>query len=266
MTPPIQNPTTEAAEFLRQIALGLADAGLLTPSGQASIIDDAIHMGVPASEARRIVAAVAAGDAAAARARLAGRLGGREAPGLPTIPPTDDGFVLVLRRADWSLRWNVRARRVEARHGDEGAWLVVDEVLADDIFTAVSKVALVSRGNQSEPWGVRSARMERRLLNVVARRSTIEGDGDAIFQTVTAWADDREPDTRIPHNEMLVASGCVNRYETAARTPRWVSEAARAALTAAGWEYKTARRPGKNPRMLWCKPATPTRPRRVVVG
>ena len=250
---------TDALHHLRQFARFMAETGNLTPTAKESLVDDACEAGALGSEARAIVEEVGAEIVAKAGKRLA-----TGAALVPTFKVTEDGFVEVLARAGISLRWNKRADQVEVRHGD-GEWNVVDELQTDLIFNQVSKVANVSRGNSLEPWGARTARQERRLLNVVARRVMVDGEGSAVFQAVESWAAGRF-NTRLTLGEIMAQASVLQRFEVGARAPVKVREDTKRALLAAGWTHKVSRRDDKPPAMLWVSPTgTPTRPRRVRV-
>ena len=251
---------TVALAHLHLYARYLANAGILTESAKESLVDDACCAGVLGDVARRAVDAIGDEVAKAALGRLA-----EKAATMPTIEATADGFSQVLGLAGLALRWNTRAECVEVRHGDEGAWELVDDLQTDLIFDACSRIARIQRGNYIEPWGVRTARQERRLLNVVARRVQKDGEGSAVYQTVAAWATGRF-NTRLTLNEVMTQAGVLMRFETGARAPVTVREDAKRALTDAHWIHKVSRRPEKAPSMLWVSPTgPPTRPRRVRV-
>lgn len=250
---------TDALHHLRKFARFMAENGNLTPAAKESLVDDACGAGALGSDARAIVEEIGAEIAAKAGKRLA-----TGAAMVPTFKATEDGFVIVLTRAGISLRWNKRADLIEVDYGD-GVWIVVDDLQVDLIFNACSKVANVSRGNIVEPWGARTARLERRLLNVAARRVQVDGEGSAVFQAVESWASGKF-NTRLTLGEIMGQAAVLQRFEVGARAPAKVREDTKRALLAAGWVHKISRRDDKPPAMLWVSPTgPPTRPRRVRV-
>ena len=262
----IQN-STEAVDLLRALARSLADSGNLTDSARGSIVDDACAMGIDPPTARAIVDGAREAAARAARGRLASRAAGaaEDAARLPELLPDDDGLVEALRLAVWELRWNQTARQPEARREGADEWRRCAGDVLDDMMHACSKVATVRRGAMPEPWGIRGARQERRIVGVTARRRAESGEPDAVYQAVYIWAR-AQINRRMTLGAVLSESGVLHRYESHARAPLAVQEAAKAALTAAGWTFRTARRPDKAPARLWCSPAEPLpAPRRVRV-
>ena len=253
MPAPEINSITPPAMLLRQVARSLARQGMLTQSARQSIIDDACAAGLTGSEARRIVDEAATVEAAAARARLAGRLGEREPPGRPDLAPDDDGLVRALGLCGWSLRWNTTAAWEEARRPGADEWERCIAAVRDDMMHACSKVATVRRGGGPEPWHIPGARQEARIIGVVARRRQEAGEPDPIFETVASWAAGQN-NRRLTLGQILTEAGILHRYESHARAPVAVQEAAKAALRAGGWAYRVARRPGKPPAKLWIAP------------
>ena len=249
----------DALAHTRQYAKYLAETGNLTAGSAESLVDDACAAGALGSEARAIVDEVGAEVAAKASKRLESG-----AARVPTFKATEEDFIEILTRVDKSLRWNKRSDQAEVRHGGE-EWIAVDDLQTDLIFNACSKVANVTRGSSLEPWGARTARQERRLINVVARRVQVDGEGSAVYQTVAIWAAGRFS-TRLTLNEIMTQAGVLQRFEVGARAPVKVREDVKRALIDAGWIHKVSRRDDKPPAMLWVSPTgPPTRPRRVRV-
>ena len=249
-----------ALQTLRDHVRHVANQGMLTPSACTLLEDDLIAAGMPAREARDLLLTEREAAVARAQARIESR-----ASVLPELDTDDDGLARALALAGWSLRWNRRGLVVEARRtGSDGPWTRCDGNMLDMVLNDCSKHAVMRRGMYQEPWRIVSGRQEKRLVVCVAMRRSEDGDTDVLGDAIDAWQQGHQ-DRRWSWSEVAIQSRVVNKYEAGTRLPRHVEDAIRTTMTAAGWEYKTARRPGRSPARLWCPPAVspPPRPRRV---
>ena len=244
----MDNSTTIGIDNLRKQARQHAAAGTLSPGMIASLVDDAVAVGVLPRQAKKIIQTAKRAAVKAANERLAAG---------PLLEPDDDGLAEAVKLAGWAVRWNTIAGRVEALPPGGDTWAPAEGSILDDLLHACSKVARVQRGWRIEPFHIPSARLEKRVLGVVARRQPVTGEPDTVQAAVLAWAAGRAGERR-SLGEVLKAAGCLNRYESSARAPRHVEVAARSALVALGWTYRAARRGGKAPAMLWVAPTLPT--------
>ena len=240
-----------AESDLRATARGYARCGL--PHTEESLIDDAC-VGTPGrilgiERCRATVREEFAAAEAAADSRMAGIRAER-----PEVPITPDGLAEVLDRAGWSLAWDTTAHRVVARQGDEGDWLDADGLTRDQMLEDVAGAAILPRRavGDAQPWRVRGARLEDRLLRVVAARNQIEGEGSTVYQAVREWAGTVQG-ARMTLSEILAAAKVLQGYESAARAPRSVYRDAAQALEDLGWRKQSVRVEGE-PRYRWVAP------------
>lgn len=176
---------------------------------------------------------------------------------LPECPATADGFLQILGVIDAALRWNETARAVEVRLPGSDDWRHSSDEVVDDLMVACSRVAVIRRGGSVLPWEIPGARRERRAIGHVARRNRVEGEGNGVYQAVRAWSDRKAAggvQLRVTLAAVLDGAEVLHRYESPARAPRAVYGAAKAALTDAGWEWRTARVGNRAPQRLWCSP------------
>ena len=124
----------------------------------------------------------------------------------PELPATADGLEEAMRLCSpsWELRWNETADQPEARRKGEPHWRACVADVLDDLLYACSEAAQVRRGAMLEPWGLRGARMERRIVGVVARRRPEAGEGSATFHAVLEWAGETRG-RRMPLHAVLKA-------------------------------------------------------------
>ena len=115
-------------------------------------------------------------------------------------------------------------------------------------------VAILTRRavGDAQPWRIRGARLEDRLLRVVAARHKIEGEGSTVYQAVREWAGDKSG-VRMTLTDVLTEARCLQRYESAARAPRSVFRDAAQALEDLGWERRSVR-VDATPRYRWVAP------------
>ena len=219
--------------------------------GEASVIDDFLQSygsSLGFSRVRQIVTE----EYEAVRQSAAARLASGARTARPELEIDDDGMAEALRLAGWEVRWNVTARRVEARHGDD--WHECTGLVRDQMMTDASKVAVMRRGWRVEPWRIPSVRLEDRLLAVVAARHQFEGKGTPVYEAVREWACGLRGGARaIRLADALIAAGVLQKFEAAVRAPKSVFADAARALSDLGWEYKSTRLPS-GPRNRWVSP------------
>lgn len=240
-----------AESILRATARGYARLGM--PSAEEGLLDDALVgttgrvLGV--QRCREIIREEFGAAQAAADARMAGIRAARS-----EVPITPDGLAEVLDQSGWRLAWNTTARRVVARKGDEGDWLDCDGLTRDQMLEDCAAAAILPRRSVGDaaPWRIRGARLEDRLLRVVAARNQIEGAGSEVYQAVREWAGGKSG-VRLSLTDVLAEAKCLQRYESASRAPKSVFADAAQALEDLGWRRKSVRVDG-DPRYQWVAP------------
>ena len=172
---------------------------------------------------------------------------------------TDDGLSEALRLAGWQLRWNARARRVEARHGEDD-WQSCEGLQRSLLLNACSRVATMRRPSSvhAEPWRIASRNLQQELLEVVAARNVVNGEGTAVYDAVSEWARGESCGAAYTLGDVLTRVGALQRYESAARVPQHVYQDAKLALTDVGWAYKSVRIGGE-PVKRWIASGRPSR-------
>ena len=95
-----------------------------------------------------------------------------EASAKPELEADDDGLAEAVRLAGWAVRWNVTARRVEARKGEGGEWQDCAGLVRHQMLNDCSRVAVIRRSWKPEPWRIPSVRLEDRLLEMASRKGT----------------------------------------------------------------------------------------------
>ena len=179
------------------------------------------------------------------------------APNLPEVAYTDDGLAAVIDAAGAAIRFNNVQHAVEVRMPDSDAWVYGDDEVIDDLMVACSKVARGVRGSRVEPWRIPGTKLEKRLLGVVARRDRYDGPGDDVYQAVTAFTAQVQASgtlMRATLTAIMRESDCLFGWETGPRA-NWIAKrSAKAALLAAGWEWRKGRVGKRAPQMLWHAP------------
>ena len=173
-----------------------------------------------------------------------------EASAKPELEADDDGLAEAVRLAGWAVRWNVTARRVEARKGEQ--WQDCAGLVRHQMMNDCSRVAVIRRSWKPEPWRI-PVRLEDRLLAVVAARTSYEGAGTPVYEAVREWGAALTGGRAITLADALGACGVLHRYESAARAPKSVFADAARALSDLGWEYKSIRTK-QGPRKRWASP------------
>ena len=171
----------------------------------------------------------------------------------PLLPVDAGGLQTALELARWALRWNVRARAVEARSPGRD-WSRCEGLTFSQLWVACSRVAVMRRGSQDEPWWVSSITKAKTLLEVVAAEAWMftDGEGSRVYESVRAWAATYAGGPR-QLTEVLKAAGCLQKYEGPARAPNSVFTDAAAALTDSKWMRQSVRG-HSGPRWVWTPP------------
>ena len=185
------------------------------------------------------------------------------------LPANADGLAVGLEAAEWSLRYNTTADRIECRYGGPldaavsalpADWTPCEGIVRDLMLDAVSCAVSVMIGERVEPWHVRSKRQEDRLLAVVANRHAAEGEGSMVYQAVREHLHALNGVGFTTVAEVVTRAGVVQAYEVGARVPRPVMRDAVRALQDAGWSRRSVRIDGE-PVKRWTGPAGTARRR-----
>ncbi len=179
--------------------------------------------------------------------------------GAAVLRADDDGLATALEQREHAIRWNARSRRVEIQPRDCADFRDASAEVVDDVMADVAKHCYMQRTPTMAPEPfLLSHRMERRLLGVVARRNTYDGEGSSVYQAVEEWiAGEKRSGYKVaePLGAIMDASGVLQRFESAARVPAWVAGAVKAALMDHGWSLVSMRKGrGGEPRRLWLSP------------
>ena len=109
----------------------------------------------------------------------------------PELPLTRAGLAKALELAGWRVRWNPVARHVEAQRVGGVDWEEAAGLLRHRMMVDTSEAATMRRGAHLEPWRIASARLEDRLLAVVASHDVADFadvEGSQTYETVLTWA------------------------------------------------------------------------------
>ena len=168
--------------------------------------------------------------------------------GLPVLPQTDEGLLLALKLAKWELRWSETRARPEARRVDADEWLPAAGYVLDDLLNDCSRVAHAARWANATliPWCLPGARIEARIVGVVARRRPEAGEPSMVWLAVQEFVAKR-PGARLSLREAIKgAPDVLNRYEGAARATSVETEVRRALRDAgATWDGRRWCFPGE---------------------
>lgn len=179
------------------------------------------------------------------------------APNLPEVAYTDDGLAAVIATAGGAVRFNDVQHAVEVRLPGTDAWVHGDDEVIDDLMVECSKVARGASGSRVGPWRIPGARLEKRLLGVVARRDRYDGPGDDVYQAVTAYTVQVQASgtqVRATLTAIMRESDSLFGWETGPRANHVAKRSAKAALLGAGWEWRKGRVGKRAPQMLWHAP------------
>ena len=192
-------------------------------------------------------------------------------PAAPTINPfkpddapvfehDDDGLAGAIAHVGAAVRWNLRSRQMEIRRAGEDDYRSASAEVVDDLMAEIAKHCYGKRTATTMPEPYRlGARWEKRLLGVVARHDSYEGDGGGVYNAVVEWSEQQRAagvGRRLSLSTIMEESGVLHRYESAARVPAFVAGATKNALSDQGWSWRVARVGTANPRKLWCSPWT----------
>ena len=174
--PPLKPVDNICRDYVRRQVAQSPAVWLTAPSNVEGILEPLAAAGYDVEPTRKLIE-----DEIQARVRREAGLLTRsvERAEKPELEITDDGLAEALRLAGWELRWNARARRVEARHGEDD-WQSCDGLQRSLLLNACSKVAVMRRPSSvhGEPWRIASRNLQQELLEVVAARKRGRRRGD----------------------------------------------------------------------------------------